>query len=116
MVYSPLDAVKIARENPDMKVVFFGVGFETTAPPTPWRSTRRRSWAWRTSRSSALTCSSPRHERNSLLPRKQGAGISRGGARLHGHGYEEYFPLAERYHVPIVVTGFEPLDLLQGST
>jgi hydrogenase expression/formation protein HypD len=115
MVYSPLDAVKIARENPEMRVVFFGVGFETTAPANAMAVYQAKKQGVE---NFSLLCS------HVLVPPAMNAILSSPANRVQGFlaaghvctvmGYEEYFPLAERYHVPIVVTGFEPLDLLQG--
>jgi hydrogenase expression/formation protein HypD len=115
MVYSPLDAVKIATENPDMNVVFFGVGFETTAPANGMAVYQAKKLGIR---NFSLLCS------HVLVPPAINALLSSPTNRVQGFlsaghvctvmGYEEYFPLAERYHVPLVVTGFEPLDLLQG--
>jgi hydrogenase expression/formation protein HypD len=115
MVYSPLDAVKIARENPGMNVVFFGVGFETTAPANAMAVYQAKKLGVE---NFSLLCS------HVLVPPAINALLSSPANRVQGFlaaghvctvmGYEEYFPLAERYHVPIVVTGFEPLDVLQG--
>jgi hydrogenase expression/formation protein HypD len=115
MVYSPLDAVKIARENPDMKVVFFGVGFETTAPANAMAVYQAKKLGLG---NFSLLCS------HVLVPPAINALLSSPANRVQGFlaaghvctvmGYEEYFPLAEKFHVPIVVTGFEPLDVLQG--
>ncbi len=115
MVYSPLDAVKIAAENPGKKVVFFGVGFETTAPAnamTVWQARRLGL------RNFSLLCS------HVLVPPAIDALLSSPASRIQGFlaaghvctvmGYEEYIPLARKYKVPIVVTGFEPVDILQG--
>jgi hydrogenase expression/formation protein HypD len=115
MVYSPLDAVKLARENPDREVVFFAVGFETTAPPNAmavWQAKRLGLGNF-----SILTS-------HVLVPPAMEAILSSSECRVKaflaaGHvcavmGYWEYEPIAEKYRVPIVVTGFEPLDLLQG--
>ena len=115
MVYSPLDAVKLARENPDREVVFFAVGFETTAPPNAmavWQAKRLGLPNF-----SILTS-------HVLVPPAMEAILASPDCRVKaflaaGHvcavmGYWEYEPIAERYRVPIVVTGFEPLDLLQG--
>jgi hydrogenase expression/formation protein HypD len=77
IVYSPLDAVKLAQQNPDREVVFFAVGFETTAPAN--------------------------------------AIFLAAGHVCTVMGYWEYDPIAEKYQIPITVTGFEPLDLLQGA-
>ena len=115
MVYSPLDAVKIARENPDMKVVFFGVGFETTAPANAMAVYQAKKLGLG---NFSLLCS------HVLVPPAINALLSSPANRVQGFlaaghvctvmGYEEYFPLAEKFHVPIVVTGFEPLDVLEG--
>jgi hydrogenase expression/formation protein HypD len=115
MVYSPLDAVKIARENPDRNVVFFGVGFETTAPANAMAVYQAKKLGVE---NFSLLCS------HVLVPPAMDAILSSPANRVQGFlaaghvctvmGYEEYFPLAERYRVPIVVTGFEPLDVLQG--
>jgi len=115
MVYSPLDAVKLARENPAREVVFFAVGFETTAPPNAmavWQAKR-----YGLDNFSILTS-------HVLVPPAMAAILSSPDCRVQaflaaGHvcavmGYWEYEPIAEKYRVPIVVTGFEPLDLLQG--
>ena len=115
MVYSPLDAVKLARENPDREVVFFAVGFETTAPPNAmavWQAKRLGLTNF-----SILTS-------HVLVPPAREAILSSPDCRVNGFlaaghvcavmGYWEYEPIAEKYRVPIVVTGFEPLDLLQG--
>jgi hydrogenase expression/formation protein HypD len=115
MVYSPLDAVKLAFENREKKVVFFGVGFETTAPANAMAVYQAKKQGLR---NFSLLCS------HVLVPPAINAILSSTTNRVQGFlaaghvctvmGYEEYFPLAERFHVPIVVTGFEPLDVLQG--
>jgi hydrogenase expression/formation protein HypD len=115
IVYSPLDAVKLAAENPSREVVFFGVGFETTAPATAMAVYQA---AQKGLRNFSLLIS------HVLVPPAIEALMSSPNCRVQGFlaaghvcavmGYEEYFPLAAKYHVPIVVTGFEPLDILQG--
>ena len=115
MIYSPLDALKIAAENPGREVVFFGVGFETTAPATAmavYQAAQKRLANF------SLLVS------HVLVPPAMSALLSVPDCRIQGFlaaghvcaimGYEEYFPVAEKYRVPIVVTGFEPLDILQG--
>ena len=115
IVYSPLDAVKLAAKNPDREVVFFGVGFETTAPATAmavWQAAQQGVENF------SLLVS------HVLVPPAIEALLSEKENRIHaflaaGHvctvmGYDEYFPLVEKYKVPIVVTGFEPLDILHG--
>lgn len=115
VVYSPLDAVKIARENPERQVVFFGIGFETTAPAN--------AMAVFQARQQGLTNFSMLVS-HVLVPPAIEAIMSSPSCRVQaflaaGHvcsvmGYWQYYPLAERYRVPIVITGFEPLDLLEG--
>jgi hydrogenase expression/formation protein HypD len=115
VVYSPLDAVKIAVENPDRQVVFFGVGFETTAPTTAMAVHRAHLEGIR---NFSLIVS------HVLVPPAIEAILSSANNRVQGFlaaghvctvmGYTQYHPLAERFGVPIVVTGFEPVDILQG--
>lgn len=115
MVYSPLDAVTIAQNNPQKKVVFFAVGFETTAPANAmavWQAKRLGL------KNFSILCS------HVLVPPAIQALLSSPANRVQGFlaaghvctvmGYEEYIPLAARYKIPIVVTGFEPVDILQG--
>jgi hydrogenase expression/formation protein HypD len=116
IVYSPLDAVKIAEHNPGREVVFFAVGFETTAPANAMAVWRARELGLT---NFSILCS------HVLVPPAMEAILSSPTNRVQaflaaGHvcavmGYREYEPLAERYRIPIVVTGFEPLDLLQGT-
>ncbi len=115
ILYSPLEAVKIARENPEREIVFFAIGFETTAP------------------ANALSIVQAHHlglENYSILashvlvPPAIKAIMEDDESKVNGFlaaghvcsimGLDEYFPLVEKYRVPIVVTGFEPVDLLQG--
>ena len=115
MVYSPLDAVKLARENPEREVVFFAVGFETTAPTTALAVLQAHQAGLR---NFTLLVAHVR------VPPALRAILEAPGNRVQaflapGHvctvmGFDEYVALAERYRVPIVVTGFEPIDLLQG--
>ena len=115
VVYSPLDALKLARENPDRQVVFFGIGFETTAPAnamTVYQAKRLGIPNF------SLLVS------HVLVPPAIAAIMESPTCRVQaflaaGHvcsvmGTAEYPPLAEKYGVPIVVTGFEPLDILEG--
>jgi hydrogenase expression/formation protein HypD len=115
VVYSPLDAVELAVKNPDKQVVFFGVGFETTAPANAMsvNVAKRRGI-----KNFSLLVS------HVLVPPAIEAILQSPGNKvqaflLAGHvcsvmGYWEYPPIAEKYGVPLVVTGFEPLDLLDG--
>lgn len=115
VAYSPLDAVKIAQQFPAKKVVFFAVGFETTAPANAmavWQ-------AWRLGlRNFSILCSHvlvpPAMELILSSPTNRVQGFLAAGHVCAVMGYEEYVPLAARYKVPIVVTGFEPVDILQG--
>ncbi len=115
IVYSPLDALKLAKTNPERQVVFFAVGFETTAPANAMA-------AWQADHDHvdnfSLLVS------HVLVPPAMEALLSSDSCVVQGFlaaghvctvmGYEEYLPIAERYKVPIVVTGFEPLDILGG--
>lgn len=115
IVYSPLDAVNLAAHNPDRKVIFFAIGFETTAPANAMavREARRQGL-----RNFSILCS------HVLVPPAIRAILSSPENRVQGFlaaghvcavaGYEEYVPIAEQYKIPIVVTGFEPVDILQG--
>jgi len=115
VVYSPLDALEIARANPGREVIFFAVGFETTAPANAMAAYRARREGLA---NFSLLVS------HVLVPPAMRAILSGPTNRVQGFlaaghvctimGYEEYFPLAARYRVPIVVTGFEPLDILEG--
>jgi hydrogenase expression/formation protein HypD len=115
VVYSPLDALKIARENPDRQVVFFGIGFETTAPANAMTVYQARRFG--VTNFSLLVS-------HVLVPPAIAAIMESPRCRVQaflaaGHvcsvmGTAEYPPLAAKYGVPIVVTGFEPLDILEG--
>ena len=115
VVYSPLDAVRIARQNPDKRVVFFGIGFETTAPANAMAVYRAKREG--VSNFSMLVS-------HVLVPPAIAAILQAPGNRVQaflgpGHvcavmGYREYEALSEHYRVPIVITGFEPVDLLEG--
>jgi hydrogenase expression/formation protein HypD len=115
IVYSPLDAVNLAAANPGRKVVFFAIGFETTAPPNAmavWMAKKRHLTNF------SLLVS------HVLVPPVITAILEAPGNRVQaflgpGHvctvmGYTEYEPIAHRYRVPIVITGFEPVDMLEG--
>ena len=115
ITYSPLDAVKVAEQNPTKQVVFFGVGFETTAPATAMAVFQAHQKGLG---NFSLLVS------HVLVPPAIEAILGAPGCRVQaflaaGHvctvmGFEEYLPIATKYRVPIVVTGFEPLDILQG--
>jgi hydrogenase expression/formation protein HypD len=115
IVYSPLDAVKIAEQNPGKEVVFFGVGFETTAPATAmavYQAAQKRLKNFFLLTSHVLV--PPAMEALLSSPNCKIQGFLAAGHVCTVMGFEEYFPVAAKYHVPIVVTGFEPLDILQG--
>ncbi len=115
IVYSPLDAIRLAQQNPDREVVFFGVGFETTAPANAMALFQARSLGLK---NFSMLAS------HVLVPPAIAALLESPANRVQaflaaGHvcrvmGTWQYGPLAERYRVPIVVTGFEPLDVLEG--
>jgi hydrogenase expression/formation protein HypD len=115
IVYSPLDCLKVAKTNPDKKVVFFGIGFETTAPANAmavWQAKKEGI------KNFSLLVS------HVLVPPVMTAILQSPLNRVQaflgpGHvcavmGYKEYEPISARYRVPIVITGFEPADLLEG--
>jgi hydrogenase expression/formation protein HypD len=115
IVYSPLDAVDLARKNPGRQVVFFAVGFETTAPANAMSVEQaKRLGLTNYSILSSHVLVPPAIEAILSSPGNQVQGFLAAGHVCTVMGYEEYFPLAERFHVPIVVTGFEPVDILQG--
>lgn len=115
IVYSPLDAVNLAAKFPHKQVVFFGVGFETTAPANAtavWMAQRRGL------KNFSMLVS------HVLVPPAITAILQSPGNRVQGFlgpghvctvmGFEEYEPIVSRYGVPIVITGFEPIDMLEG--
>jgi hydrogenase expression/formation protein HypD len=115
MLYSPMDAIKLAEQNSAREVVFFGVGFETTAPATAMAI--YQAACKQLTNFSVLVS-------HVLVPPAIEAILSSPDCRVQGFlaaghvcaimGYEEYLPIAAKYRVPIVVTGFEPVDILQG--
>ncbi len=115
IVYSPLDAVKLAQKHPDRQVVFFAVGFETTAPGNAmavWQAKQLGLTNFSILSSHVLV--PPAIEAILSSPGNKVQGFLAAGHVCTVMGYHEYEPIAEKYRVPIVVTGFEPLDLLQG--
>lgn len=115
IVYSPLDAVKLAAQNPGREVVFFGVGFETTAPATAMAVFQAAQLGLKNfSMLISHVLVPPAIEALMSSPNCRVQGFLAAGHVCTVMGYEEYFPLAAKYRVPIVVTGFEPLDILQG--
>jgi hydrogenase expression/formation protein HypD len=115
IVYSPLDAVRIARENPDRQVVFFAVGFETTAPAHAMAVVQAHQLGLENfSLLASLVLVPPAMEAILSSSRNRVQGFLAAGHVCAVMGFTEYEPIAARYTVPIVVTGFEPLDILQG--
>jgi hydrogenase expression/formation protein HypD len=115
IVYSPLDALKLAKENPDREVVFFAVGFETTAPANAMavhQAFRQNIKNFSLLVSHVLV--PPAIEAILASPKNRVQGFLAAGHVCTVMGYTEYEPIAKKYKVPIVVTGFEPLDILQG--
>jgi hydrogenase expression/formation protein HypD len=116
VVYSPLDCLKIAYANPEKKVVFFAIGFETTAPANAMLVHRAKHEAVKNVSilvSHSLVPPSITYILQS--PQNRVQGFLGPGHVCTIMGYREYEPIADRYKVPIVITGFEPLDLLQGT-
>jgi hydrogenase expression/formation protein HypD len=115
ILYSPLEAVQLAAENPEKQVVFFAVGFETTAPANALSVVHAHK---RGINNYSILAS------HVLVPPAMEAILGDEENKIDGFlaaghvcaimGLEEYYPVAEKYHCPIVVTGFEPVDLLQG--
>ncbi|MAL60791.1 MAG: hydrogenase formation protein HypD [Flavobacteriaceae bacterium] len=115
ILYSPLEAVKIAEDNPDKEVVFFAVGFETTAPANALSVIHAYKRGLKNYSILASHVLVPPVIENVL----EDVDSHIDGFLAAGHvctimGNFEYYPLVEKYKVPIVVTGFEPLDVLQG--
>lgn len=115
MVYSPLDALKLAQDNPEREVVFFAVGFETTAPANAMAVYRAKQLGLRNfSILVANVLVPPALEALLSSPERRIQGFLAAGHVCTVMGYAEYEPIVRRYGVPIVVTGFEPVDIMQG--
>ena len=115
VVYSPLDCLKIARANPGKQVVFFAIGFETTAPANAmlaWRA--RQDGASNVSLLVSHVLVPPSIAAILQSPQNRVQGFLGPGHVCAVMGYREYQPLSTRFKVPIVITGFEPIDILQG--
>src|ERR1022692_4211767 len=114
VAYSPIDALRIARENPHREVVFFGVGFETTAPANAmavWQAKREGLTNFSMLASHVLVPPAIRALLSSRRNRVQG--FIGPGHVCTIMGFREYHEIAREFHVPIVVGGFEPVDLLE---
>lgn len=115
ILYSPIDALKIAKENPDKEVVFFAVGFETTAPANAMAVYQAKQQGIKNfSILISHVLVPPAIEAILSSPNNRVNGFLAAGHVCTIMGYEEYYPVAEKYKVPIVVTGFEPVDILNG--
>jgi hydrogenase expression/formation protein HypD len=115
IVYAPLDAVRIAQENPDKQVVFFAIGFETTAPANAVAVIQAKALGLKNfSILASQVCVPPAMHAILSAPGNRVQGFLAAGHVCTVMGYWEYEPIAEQYRIPIVVTGFEPLDLVHG--
>ena len=115
IVYSPLDSLKIARENPAKTVIFFGIGFETTAPANAMAVVQAKAQGLHNFAMLVSHVTVPA----AITALMESPDVLVNGFLAAGHvctvmGYWEYEPLAEKYHIPIVVTGFEPVDIAHG--
>jgi hydrogenase expression/formation protein HypD len=115
VVYSPLDAVKLAQTHPEQQVVFFAIGFETTGPANAMAVVQAKALGLKNfSMLVSHVCVPPAIEAILSSPLNRVQAFLTAGHVCAVMGYWEYPPLAEKYHVPMVVTGFEPVDLLRG--
>jgi hydrogenase expression/formation protein HypD len=115
VIYSPLDAVQIAQQNPDKQVVFFAIGFETTAPANAMSVLQAQALGLKNySVIVSHVCVPPAMHAILGSPMNRVQGFLAAGHVCTVMGYWEYPPIARQYGVPITVTGFEPLDLVQG--
>lgn len=115
IVYSPMDALKIAKDNPHKEVVFFAIGFETTAPANATAiHTAKLQGIKNISFLVSQVLVPPAVTSILNSPETHVQGLLAAGHVCAVMGYEEYQPIAKKYNIPIVVTGFEPLDILQG--
>lgn len=115
VVYSPLDAVALAREHPNRQVVFFAIGFETTAPANAMAAVQaKREGLKNFSLLVSHVLAPPAMEAILSSPNNRVQAFLAAGHVCTVMGTREYESLAEQYSIPIVITGFEPLDMLQG--
>ena len=115
ILYSPLDSLKIAQENPDKTVVFFGIGFETTAPPNAMAIVQAQAQGINNFAMLVSHVTVPA----AIIALMESPDVMVDGFLAAGHvctvmGYWEYEQLAEKYKIPIVITGFEPVDVVHG--
>jgi hydrogenase expression/formation protein HypD len=115
IVYSPLDAVALAQQHPDKHIVFFGVGFETTAPATALAAYQAKQQGLQNfSLLISHVCVPPIMQALLASPNHQVQGFLGAGHVCSIMGMHQYDPICSRYRVPIVITGFEPVDILHG--
>lgn len=115
VVYSPLDALKIAQQNPEKQVVFFAIGFETTAPANVMSVLQAQALGIKNfSVLVSQVCVPPAMHAILGSPSNRVQAFLAAGHVCAVMGFWEYPPIAEQYRIPIVVTGFEPADILQG--
>ena len=115
VIYSPLDAVRVAQKNPDKQVVFFGIGFETTAPAKAMRVWQAHQMGVKNYSMLVSHVRVPPAMRAIMSsPYNQVQAFLAAGHVCAVMGYWEYPPIADEFGVPIVVTGFEPVDLIEG--
>lgn len=115
ILYSPLDSLKIAQDNPDKTVVFFGIGFETTAPANAMTVVQAKAHGINNFAMLVSHVTVPA----AIIALMESPDVMVDGFLAAGHvctvmGYWEYEHLAEKYKIPIVVTGFEPVDVVHG--
>jgi hydrogenase expression/formation protein HypD len=116
VVYSPLDCLKIARDHPDKQVVFFAIGFETTTPANAmlvWQA--HEAGLKNVSILTSHVLVPPALEAILQSPHNRVQGFLGPGHVCAVMGYSQYEPISARYRVPIVISGFEPIDILQGT-
>lgn len=115
VIYSPLEAIKIAEANPEKQVVFFAIGFETTAPPNAMAVLQAKKRGMKNfSVLVSHVCVPPAMEAILSSKTNHVQAFLAAGHVCAVMGYHEYAPIAGKYKVPVVVTGFEPVDLLRG--
>jgi hydrogenase expression/formation protein HypD len=115
VVYSPLDALELARQNPDKQIVFFAIGFETTAPANCMSVLQAQALGIKNfSLLVSHVCVPPAMHAILSSPENRVRGFLAAGHVCTVMGYWQYPPIARQYQVPIVVTGFEPVDILHG--
>jgi len=115
VIYSPLEAIKIAEANPEKQVVFFAIGFETTAPPNAMAVLQAKKRGMKNfSVLVSHVCVPPAMEAILSSKTNRVQAFLAAGHVCAVMGYHEYAPIAGKYKVPVVVTGFEPVDLLRG--